>query len=96
MLQQGGTNNKLAFDDLQSVFNRKELPVGHQLANPAEALVHECPLNEWPLLHRRQSESFWRHQVGGCRQPTLGLDQESQPRPGWERCNDSLWHAACT
>ena len=24
---------------------RKDVPVGHQFANPAEALVHECPLN---------------------------------------------------
>ena len=41
----GWNQQEIGFDDVESTFDRKELPVGHQLANPAEALLLECPLN---------------------------------------------------
>jgi hypothetical protein len=36
---------------------RKDLPAGHQFTNPAEALVHECPLNG--LVHTEDNRKVY-------------------------------------
>ena len=68
---------------------RKDLPLGHQFAKPAKALVHKCPLNG--LIYAKDNQQiFGIIKQGMVDTPNWDwIKSLNGAQPGSERCNDS-------